>query len=362
MQKEQVSWSTVFKFAGAFVAFLIGSGFATGQEILQYFTSYGYAGLLTALAVLVLFVYAGGSFITVGYREKLSQGSEIFTYYCGKYIGKFYDYFTVLFVFMSYVVMIAGAGATLNQQYGLPVWVGGVLMMCLAGGTVLMGLGKIVDVIGRIGPLIVLIAVGVGLFSIVRNPAGIAEGAQLIANNEVEIMQAGSNWFMSACSYVGFCMLWLAAFLAALGNTAHSAKEACIGTTLGAIGFALGCVVMMLGLLANVADVAGTQIPALVLALYIHPAFAVVFSIIIFAGIFTTAVPLLWQTSSRFTAEGTPKFVKATIGIAVLGCFIGLVLPFDQLVNVIYVINGYVGILLLAFIVVKQVRTHKQKK
>lgn len=31
-------------YAGAIIAFLIGSGFATGQEILQYFTSYGYWG------------------------------------------------------------------------------------------------------------------------------------------------------------------------------------------------------------------------------------------------------------------------------------------------------------------------------
>ena len=32
----------VMKYAGAFIAWVIGSGFATGQEILQFFTSYGY--------------------------------------------------------------------------------------------------------------------------------------------------------------------------------------------------------------------------------------------------------------------------------------------------------------------------------
>ena len=43
--KEVVNWGRVFTFAGAFIAFLIGSGFATGQEVLQYFSSYGYMGL-----------------------------------------------------------------------------------------------------------------------------------------------------------------------------------------------------------------------------------------------------------------------------------------------------------------------------
>ena len=33
---------TVIKIMGAYVAWVMGSGFATGQEILQFFTSYGY--------------------------------------------------------------------------------------------------------------------------------------------------------------------------------------------------------------------------------------------------------------------------------------------------------------------------------
>ena len=34
--KESVNWITVLKYAGAFVAFMIGSGFATGQEVMQF--------------------------------------------------------------------------------------------------------------------------------------------------------------------------------------------------------------------------------------------------------------------------------------------------------------------------------------
>jgi len=356
MEKQEVRWSTVAKFAGAFIAFLIGSGFATGQEILQYFTSYGYEGLLTALVMFVLFVYVGGEFIGTGYREKFGKGSEIFSYYCGPVVGGFYDYFTIIFIFMSFVVMIAGSGATLNQHYGLPVQAGGLIMMLLACGTVLMGLGRIVDVIGRIGPVIVAIAIGLGLYAIFINPAGIPEGAGLISSKQVEVMQAGNNWFISASSYVGFCMLWLAGFLAAMGGTAGSEKEARFGTSFGSIGFAAGCVVLMLGLLANIREVAGTQIPSLILAVNIHPGFATIFSIIIMAGIYTTAVPLLWQVSSRFAHEGTRRFKTLTIGLAMLGCFIGLMLPFNRLVNIIYVINGYVGILLLAFIVWKDIK------
>ena len=78
---EKVSISNVVKFAGAFIAFLIGSGFATGQEILQYFTAYGLKGLLTALVMVLLFIYVGASFIIAGVKGKLSTCRGIFKYY-----------------------------------------------------------------------------------------------------------------------------------------------------------------------------------------------------------------------------------------------------------------------------------------
>lgn len=37
---EKVSWKRVLILAGAIIAFTIGSGFATGQEIIQYYTAY----------------------------------------------------------------------------------------------------------------------------------------------------------------------------------------------------------------------------------------------------------------------------------------------------------------------------------
>lgn len=354
--------SNLLKFAGAFIACLVGSGFATGQEIMQYFTAYGLQGLLTAAVMLLLFLYVGGEFITAGYREKFERGSQIFSYFCGKTVGGFYDCFTVLFVFMSYVVMVSGAGATLHQNYGLPTWIGSVLLMLLAGGTVIFGLGKIVDVIGRIGPAIVCIAMAVSIAALLKSSTGLAEGVSLLRSGEVTVLRAGTGWLSAAVSYVGFCMLWLAGFLAALGTRAHSAKEARGGAAIGAIGFTLGCVLMMLGLLANIREVTSAQIPALILAAKLHPVFASCFSVIILAGIYTAAVPLLWQTSARFAAEGTSRFRLYTVALAAAGGALGLVLPFAKLINIVYVASGYIGSLLLPFMLVKTIRRRISRK
>ncbi len=361
-QKQVVKLGRVLTFAGAFIAFLIGGGFATGQEILQYFALFGYEGFLVGLGVLVLFFYVGADFIATGYREQFEKGADIFKYYCGKYIGGFYDYFTLVFVFLSYVGMLTAAGATLNAQYGLASWIGSAVMMVLAAGTVLGGLKGIVEIIGKIGPLIVLIAVGIGAYGMITNFDGIAESAKLINDGTYDQVIAdsrignGLDWYFSVFSYVGFCMLWLVAFLAAMGKGANSIKEARLGAFGGSFGFVLGCVVLMLGLLAYLPEVVGTSVPSLILATKISPAFATAYAIIIMAGIYTTAVPLLWQPSARFTKEKTKGFYMVTCILAVVGLIISLFLDFSTFVNLVYGISGYIGFALIAFIIIKNVR------
>ncbi len=73
MKNGEVRPGHVIIFAGAFIAFLVGSGFATGQEIMQYFVSYGFMGIAGAVVVFVLFLYVGVSFITVGYEQQFPE-------------------------------------------------------------------------------------------------------------------------------------------------------------------------------------------------------------------------------------------------------------------------------------------------
>ena len=354
MQQEKVEWRRVVAIGGAFTAFLIGSGFATGQEIMQYFAAYGYSGIFSVIVMFALFLYVGYSFITVGYRQQMTTGRPIFRYYCGKHIGVFFEWFSVVFIYMSFWVMIAGAGATLNQQFGLPNWIGGVLVGVLAVVTVSFGLNRLANIIGMIGPLIVVLALVLGVAGILIHPEGLQQVDAVLP--ELNTLKAAPNWLLSSFSYVGFCMMWLAAFLAAMGASSNSRKEAGLGALTGALFFSLAVLIVMLGLMANLSDVAGSQIPSLILAAKISPVLAFVFSIVVFLGIYTTSVPLLWTAASRIAQEGSRRFLIGALGLGALGIVVGLYIPFDRLVNIIYVLNGYVGFLLLFLMLVKSAR------
>ena len=100
--------------------FTIGSGFATGQEIIQYYTAYGVQGIFTVLLFAVCFIYYNYNFAKAGAEEHFEKGNDVYKFYCGKYVGTFMDYYSTIFCYMSFFVMVGGAASTLNQQYGLP--------------------------------------------------------------------------------------------------------------------------------------------------------------------------------------------------------------------------------------------------
>lgn len=361
---SKVSILRVIIMGGAFIGLLIGSGFTTGQEIMQYFVSYNYLGIASVVLMFILFVYVGISFVSVGAEQQFEEPKNIYRYYCGKYIGTFFDYFSVIFLFMSFWVMIAGAGAAVHQQFGLPNWMGGIIIGGVTLITLFFGFNKLVDIIGAIGPVTTILAIVLGVAGILMNPGGIGEISvkvpPLVENGT--ILQAGTNWFMACASYVGFCMMWLAIFMTNLGKTANSRKEAGYGAIFGALFYAIAVLVLMFGLAANVDDVAGTQIPTLVLARKISPALAMFFTIIVFLEIYTTAGPLLWAPVKRFAPdEKSNRYRLVLMVLGVIGIVVGLNVPFDKLINVIYVINGYVGFTLFFLMVITDVRTRVLK-
>lgn len=342
-------------FAGVTIAFFIGSGFATGQEILQYFAAYGGGFVLVILASMAIFVYTNLSFIHAGETGGLQKGSDIFPYYCGRYVGRFYDVFVTVFVYLSYIVMCGGAGSSAAQQFGLPVWVGVLGLAVLTGLTVVGGLRGLVDVLGKLGPLVILSILAIGVITVVRDFRQIAPGIELVSSGAVEVLRVGNNPISAAVSYAGFVMMWFCTFMAELGKK-NDPRLVRSGMGIGSGAIAVTLAVMSLALLANIREAVAVEIPSVALAAKISPVFASCFAGITMLGSYTASVPLLWTASARFAREKTPRFTAVTLGLAALGAVVALFLPYRKLVNLVYGISGYVGVLLIVFMIARDGR------
>ncbi|NCB52723.1 MAG: hypothetical protein EOM54_12740 [Clostridia bacterium] len=348
------NFGKIVTLSGAFLAFLIGSGVATGQEIMQYYSPYGYKMFGTAATIAIILIIANYGFAYAGKRGSITKGSDVFAFYCGPIVGKIFDIFSVFFCYMSYIVMVSGAASTLQQQYHFPLWVGAALIVILASVTVMFGLKSIVDIIGKIAPvLITLIVVFCGI-SLIKNFGGIPGNIAAMDSGALKVTKAGANWFLSGASDGGFCILWLAGFTAALGL-----KENFRTLTIANIASSVILVVvnMIIGFaILSKMDVLSTmQIPNLFLASELWTPIAYIFGVLIFAAIYTTACPLLWTPAARFATEGTSKFRYLTVILALIGFVVALFIPFNILMNYIYVINGYLGFVVLAVMVVRMI-------
>ena len=85
MGKES-NFKEIFKFAGTYLSVCIGSGFATGQEIMQFFSAHGMISILSSIICMVIMSYCGASLLEIGKTQKLKSSNEIFTYLCGDLI------------------------------------------------------------------------------------------------------------------------------------------------------------------------------------------------------------------------------------------------------------------------------------
>mgnify|MGYP000789868100 FL=1 len=103
--------------------------------------------------------------------------------------------------------------------------------------------------------------------------------------------------------------------------------------------------------------IAGMDIPALVLATQISPWFAQIFAIVICIGIYTSAVPLLWTGVRKVATEKTKKYTLITIFSGVVGCAIACFVPYQGLINILYGINGYLGFILMIFMIIYDLKT-----
>ena len=358
---SKLNYGTIFTLVGAILAFSIGSGYSTGQEVVQFITSYGYQGLLVGLVFLVIFGYSNYAYARAGNIGKFEKGADVYRYFCGNVVGTAYDVFSVGFCYMSFIVMIGGGAATLQQQYGVPTYIGGLIITVLAAITVTMGLNSLVNIIGKIGPIIVIICTVVGIYALINDGGNIPAAVQKINSGEVKVMQASSHWLLAGGSYAGFCMLWFGGFMAKIGAE-NKRKEVTIAVITAAIFNTLAIIVSGFALTANVELVKNAQIPNLVLVDKLIPVFAPIFAIVVFLAIYTTSVPLLWTATSRFAKEKSKTFYILTLTLAPVAYFIAWKIPFNKLLNVVYVVNGYAGIVLLGFIIVKNIKIHMGKK
>ncbi|WP_088033370.1 hypothetical protein [Evansella clarkii] len=346
-----------FIIGSAFIGVIVGAGFASGQEVLQYFTSFGIMGILGAVLATALFAYTGMLLVWIGSKTKTTSHKEVIYHISGKLLGRVIDYVLIFTLFGVGVVMIAGAGSNLNQQFGLPVVAGTILMTLLVFLAGTMKVDRVVNTIGGITPFLIIFVLIISVYSFISADGSLNE----LDPAAREISTTLPNWFISAINYVSFNIAVGASMALVMGGAEVNRKTAAFGGLLGGLGLGVLILLSNLAMFSKVEQVGGADMPMLAIVNNLSPVLGTVMSIVIFAMIFNTALSMFFSFTARFTEMETKKFKVFFAGTMLIGFILSFV-GFTDLVAYFYPLIGYLGLILIAVLIVTPFRMRKAAK
>jgi len=349
-QRETTSISNVIRIGGAFIAWLIGSGFATGQEVLQFFSSFGLWSIGVVVLSLAGFIAIGSILLTTGYEQRGVKPFNHFKYFCGEKLGAFYSWLIPLTLIGMMTVLVSGAGATLAEAYGIHHAIGSALMAGLVLCAYLIGFERLVRVVASIGPAIILFALLVGTLTLVRGRVDFAEIARQAGS--LSRSQAAPHWLISAGLYLSLNLLTGSAYFIQLGAGAANRTEARRGALLGAAAFMGALAITNAAILLNAQSVSTVDIPMLLLAKRISAGLGGVFSLVLLGGMFSACSAMLWSVCSRFEWGGR-RANQAFAAVVALLVFALSLFSFRSLLGVLYPLVGYSGLAFIAMVLYK---------
>ncbi|UUZ93934.1 hypothetical protein LJK87_04485 [Paenibacillus sp. P25] len=102
-------WGNVLQISFTYIGTVVGAGFATGQEILQFFTRYGWMATLTIGIACALFVWLGIKLMLIAHELNAKSYEDLNNLLFGPKIGGYVSLFTLITLFGVTTVMLAGA-------------------------------------------------------------------------------------------------------------------------------------------------------------------------------------------------------------------------------------------------------------
>lgn len=344
-----------FSIAMALIGTLIGAGYASGQELMQFFGAYGTNGIIgIGIALVFFFAYAYGSMV-VGQRMNSDNYAEVMSPAKNRFIMVFVDFALFSFLFGVFVVMIAGSSAIFLEQMPMDAipetlrsMAGGFVLVFLTALTAWWGVSSIQKGFNTAVPLLVL---GSGIISLVvfLHPQAAMDESTVTPLTSPIV----GNWASSAVIYVFYNMLVAVCVLIPLGFYAKTKQSSFWGSLLGCLGFCGLALLLILGIISNYSLVSETSIPMLVLAKTISPTLGYAYAIIMFLAIYSTAIGLIFGKLSRLRIAKwyNCKYDRITIIAISLAALILSKVGFVQLVGIVYPFYGYIsGILFFGLI------------
>lgn len=110
---------SAFQLAFVYVGTVVGAGFATGKEIVEFFVRFGWIGLIGILISGVIFTGLGAKMMLISKRIEAESYQDMNRFLFGAAASRYIN-IVMFFILLGVTsVMISGAGAIFEEQLGI---------------------------------------------------------------------------------------------------------------------------------------------------------------------------------------------------------------------------------------------------
>lgn len=353
-------WKRSLAVAASFVGIVVGAGFASGMEALQYFVAYGTNGFFGVILASVTMLFAATAFMTFGSYFLAREHNEVFYNVTSKPAAFIMDWSAVACMFSVGFVMFAGAGSNLKQSFGWPIWIGAVAMLALMLIVGRFDVDKVSSVIGWATPLLVVFVLIGSIYSFTQVDVNWSEVGNY-AQQEVARADGTPYWWLGALNHTGLNALCGVSMALVMAGDEFDTKSTRYGGILGGVIYAVMLALLVASLLIQVDSVNGADMPLLAVIDNVDPVLGFIMTWVIFLMVFNTCLGMFYALAKRLTSKHPERFYP-TYAIA---CVVGFGLSFagfQPLVNSLYPILGYLGLFVMAVMTVTYLRHRDELK
>lgn len=337
----------------AFIGVVVGAGFASGQEAMQYFVAFGEWGLWGIALAAALMMVTGVSILQLGSYFQAVEHTAVYNKIASPVTAKILDWSTLITLFSIGFVMFAGGGSNINQQFpSIPVWVGGTVMLILVLLVGLMDVDRVTRVIGTITPFIIVFVVLATGYTILTADVDFASLNTWAIDN---VNTSLPNWWLSALNYTGLNVMTAVSMSIVIGGNFLDNRAVGIGGLIGGFLYLILLALLVFALFFEAKDVNGEDMPVLKLITGIHPVLGILMTFVIYGMVFNTAIGMFYALGKRLTRNNPKRFYPVYAASCIIG-FILSFIGFQSLVSNVYPILGYLGLLMIVVMVYNRIK------
>jgi len=316
---------------------LIGAGFASGQEIFSFFYIYGKNGIYGILIMSILigiFIYKS---LKIIYQKQVYNYNDFLNLFIkNTKIRNVILWIVNVLLLVSFYIMVAGFGAYFEQEIGINRIIGSIVLNLLCVIVFFLNIKGVLKASNFIVPFLIFFIFFIGIKNIVQI-------------RTIDFYQMKNNWILSMLIYNSYNFILLMPVLISLKKQItkeKNIKKVSILVTI--IILILSISIFFLLLNANIKEIENQEMPIVYIISNYFNKYKKIYAFIVLASIFTTAISVgigFLQNISK-NSNSYPQFVLFMCITSLLMSNIG----FSKLLNFIYPVFGYIGILQIVII------------